>query len=174
MRDRVWVAEKRAALLRDRGVRIPATRQHTSPARKPLKSPAVHGKARDIPPAPDGRVMCRVLAAPADGRCFYHSLAHVFGTTTEQIMKTMLSFASRHPTPTRSRAIARINNGEWATHEEVLTAAAAFDSHILVYETANRTWISFGDDSSLFTAYLLNSSNIHFEPFVPCPSGCDY
>lgn len=134
-----------------------------------------------LPPAPyTDATHFRVVRVPMDGSCFYHAcvegLQQVFpkmprgsdATVRARVARVLAQRAERPSASASVRDAARrcTRPHAWAHEEEVGAAAEALSVHVLVYEGANRCWVSFGDEA-LPAIYMLNHSMVHFDALVP-------
>ena len=148
--DCVWTAERRAAMLREKGLRpLSRTRPPTSPSRG------------IYPQAPDGFIAKRRIRVPADGLCFYHAVARSIGTLSYKVIMALVAAELEHKD--QHEALQRVRNREWAETEEVSAAAHALKTKIHVFETANDMWITFGNENYEESIHLINYDMVHFE-----------
>jgi len=179
-------AERRARQLREaylggrRGASIADGSGAPALPRRPPSPKAARSRSITLPPAPvTGQTAFRLVRVPMDGSCFYHACAHGLRVLDAEEARThrdvraataaVLERRCRAPEASRRlREAARRCREEdgWAHEEEVGAAAAALRRHLLVYEGANRCWVSFGEDADP-PVYMLNRAMVHFDALVP-------
>lgn len=164
MRDTVYVAERKLALLKREG-RALASASHPPP-----------------PPyrAADSRVPRHVQLygetfalheCPGDGSCFYHAVAHGMtrrhpGSAWDAARVRRATARGHIRSGDEERAVRARATSAWADDRDVQATANALGVEIRVWESANVMWISFcpaSTTSGLPAILLHNTGNVHFD-----------
>lgn len=110
-----------------------------------------------------------VIKQPMDGNCFFHSVAYLlkyyklFELTHVDLRNIVARYYFKKKKIRSYEKIKR--NYSWAETEDVIVLSNILHIDIKIWESANKTWITFGRDYNK-KIYIRNIDNYHFDALI--------